>query len=402
MNLFTLPHFPIKNKTIFLRVDFNVPLQERKITDTTKIKATLPTIKCLLQQKCKIVLATHLGQPRGKVVPELQVEPLVQELKRLLPKQKIIPLEDCIGSEIRNQIVNGKPQQIFFLENLRFYPQEENNNPIFAHALASLADIYINDAFGVAHRKHASIDAITHFLPSGAGFLLEKEIKYLSQALHPKRPAIWIMGGAKLHKIGLIKQALKKADYILIGGALAFAFLKAQNIPVGLSKIDADSIHQARTILHTSASKKIILPLDFVVAEKFSSTAKTAIVPYDTIQPNQLALDLGPQTIKLYQHYLRKAHTIVWNGPLGYFEWAKFATATKEIGRFIGKLTATTIVGGGETADAIIKFHLQHELTHLSTGGGAAMEFLSGQELPGIIALEKNYTKFKKKMQILN
>ena len=210
------------------------------------------------------------------------------------------------------------------------------------------------------------------------------------------------MGGAKLHKIGLIKQALKKADYILIGGALAFAFLKAQNIPVGLSKIDADSIHQARTILHTSASKKIILPLDFVVAEKFSSTAKTAIVPYDTIQPNQLALDLGPQTIKLYQHYLRKAHTIVWNGPLGYFEWAKFATATKEIGRFIGKLTATTIVGGGETADAIIKFHLQHELTHLSTGGGAAMEFLSGQELPGIIALEKNYTKFKKKMQILN
>ena len=244
------------------------------------------------------------------------------------------------------------------------------------------------------------MDAITPFLPAIPGLLVEKEIQYLSKALHPERPAVWILGGAKLDKIELINQALQKADYILIGGALAFPFLRARGIQIGMSKCDSTSVGLAKKILAGRDGRKIILPLDFVAANHFSAQAKTEIVAYNHLSSTQMGLDVGPETIKLFIMYLRKARTIVWNGPLGYYEWAKFATATKEIGRGLGHLTATSIVGGGETADALHKFHLEHNVTHLSTGGGASLAFLSGQELPALKALEENWKKWRRRVSV--
>ncbi len=395
MALFSLREYPLAGKIVLLRVDFNVPLENGNVADNNRIKATLPTIHHLVEQGCTVILLTHLGKPGGKVVSSLRLDPVATELQQLLPDSQIIKLNDCIGKDIQDRIKKKKPPEIFLLENLRFYAQEEQNNPIFAHALASLAEMYVNDAFAVSHRQHASVDTITRFLPAFAGLLMEKEITYLSKALHPERPSIWLMGGAKLDKVDLLQQALRKADNVLIGGALAFPFLKAQGIPVGLSKCSSQSVEIVQKLLQHHP-KKIILPVDFVVAESFSSRASAQVVTYNRIQHQQIALDLGPETIKLFKRYLRKGQTIVWNGPLGYFEWVKFSQATKEIGRFIGSLTATSIVGGGETAEAMRKFHLDHTFTHLSTGGGAALEFLAGKTLPGIAALERSYKKFRK------
>lgn len=401
MNCFHLTEFPIENKTVFLRVDYNVPLDEQKkneVKDNTKIKSSLQTIKYLLSQNCKIVIATHLGDPKGQIISKLKVDPLARELKKFLPKDKIIKINDCFGKGTKEIINHGQQKEIFFLENLRFYKEEEENDLVFAHSLADLAEVYVNEAFAVCHRKHASVSAITNFLPSIPGFWLEKEISNLNKAFEPEKPSIWIMGGAKLNKIGLIHQALKKADKILIGGALAFSFLKAKGIPVGVSKIDAESISLAKEILDSSKSKKIILPLDFVVTNKLSPDAKTEIVHYNQIQSHQMGLDLGPKTTILFERYLHDAKTIIWNGPLGYFEWAKFAASTKEIGRFLGRIDAIKIAGGGETVEAINKFHLEHNFTHVSTGGGASLEFLSGKRIPGIDALIENYNQFRKKV----
>ncbi|MEK6939180.1 MAG: phosphoglycerate kinase [Nanoarchaeota archaeon] len=399
MKRFLLAELPIQNKTIFLRVDYNVPFSEKKITDNTKIKASLPTIKYLLQNNCKIVLATHLGRPKG-FSQEYSVAPLARELQKLLPTKKVVTLDDCVGKNVLETIQQGKPQTIFMLENLRFYPEEEKNDSFFAHSLANLAELYVNDAFGVAHRKHASVCAITEFLPSAAGLLLENEIRSLSKALKPVSPSVWVMGGAKLDKITLLERALKKYDQVLIGGALAFAFLKAKGIPVGASKVDTASIDLAKRILNSKYASKIILPLDFNVAEFFSPRAKASTVNYNQIEPHQVGLDLGPKTIALFRQHLASAKTVVWNGPLGYIEWAKFAVSTKEIARFLGKLeNAVTIAGGGETAEVLIKFHLHHNLTHVSTGGGAALEFLAKGDLPALQCLEKNYKKFRNRVK---
>ena len=395
--MFSLPQFQIAGKTVLVRVDYNVPLAKGKVQDNRRIIESLPTLEFLLAKKCKIVLATHLGRPEGKVNPEFKLAPIAVELQRLLPKQTISSLSDCIGAEVRDTIQRGKPKDIFLLENLRFYKEEEENNPIFAHSLASLADVYVNDAFSNCHRQHASMDAITQFLPAIPGLLVEKEINFLSKALHPQKPAVWILGGAKLDKIDFINQALRKADHLLIGGALAFPFLKAKDIAIGTSKNDPASIESAKTLL-AKHGKKIIVPLDFVVADRFSPQAHRKIVAYNRIGVQEMGLDIGPETIALFKTYLRKARTIVWNGPLGYYEWAHFATATKEIGSFLGHLTATSIVGGGETADALHKFHLEHNVTHVSTGGGASLAFLSGQELPAFKALEENWKKWRKKV----
>lgn len=400
MKRFTLANFPLKYKTIFLRVDYNVPLKNGQVEDNSKIRASLPTIKYLLQQNCKIIIGTHWGRPEGRIVPELKVDPLAKELRRLLPKVTITKLDDSIGKEIKEIITAGKPQEIFLLENLRFYEEEEKNDLAFAHSLADLAEVYVNDAFAVAHRKHASVQAITNFLPSLGGILLETEIIQLSKALLPKRPAVWIIGGAKLKKIDFIGKTLDNADILLIGGALAFAFLKAQKIPIGMSKTDHQSVVAAKKILKTKEAKKIILPVDFLAAKSPSPQAATTAVKYNQIKDTQIGLDIGPETIKLFQRQLRQAQTIVWNGPLGYFELAPFSIGTREIGRFISKLTATTICGGGETVEAIRKFHLQDKITHLSTGGGATLAFLSGQKLPAITALEKNYSKFRRVFKV--
>ena len=399
MDRFNLKTFPLEKKTVFLRVDYNVPVKNGQVTDNSKIKSSLPTIKFLLEKKCKIVLATHLGRPEGKIVPEFKIDPLVKELQRLLPKEKIVKLNDCIGKDIKTEIVIGNYKKIFVLENLRFYKEEELNNPTFAHSLASLADVYVNDAFSNSHRKHASMDAITHFLPAIAGFQLEQEIHYLNQALKPTQPAIWILGGAKLDKVKFIKQALKKADKVLIGGALAFPFLRAKGIKVGNSKVNPESIMLAKKLLRKrSNQKKIILPLDFIAAEKLAPLTKSKIVDYNLIQVNQIGLDIGPKTIEMFKKYLATAKTVVWNGPLGYYEWAQFAQGTKNIGRFLDQVNSIKICGGGETAEAVNKFHLTHNFTHVSTGGGAALMFLSGEKLPAITAFEKNYKKFRRKI----
>jgi len=393
MTLNLLQRVHLTGKIVLLRVDYNLPLKNGKIVDDSKITASLPTIKYLIEQKCKIIIATHLGKPNGKIVKELKTDVLAEQLQKII-KRKVIKFDDCIGKEIKEKVLHSK-SNLFMLENLRFYKEEEQNNAIFAHSLADLAEIYINDAFAVSHRKHASIEAITNFLPSLAGSLLEKEICYLTKALNPKRPSIWIMGGAKLDKVNLVSNAMKKSDRILIGGALAFPFLKAKSIRIGQSKIDKKSVEVAKSLLKKFSARKIILPKDFLVTERLSPQAKTKIVNYNQIQNNQIALDLGPKTIELFKKYLDKAHTIVWNGPLGYYEWAKFSIATKEIGRYLGKVDCLKIAGGGETLAAIDKFHLRHNLTHVSTGGGAALAFLSGNKLPGIVALEKNFKRFK-------
>ncbi len=395
LKLFRLSEFPLENKTVFLRVDYNVPLSQGRIADPAKIKASLPTIRYLLEKKCKIILATHLGRPEGRAVRELKTDILAKELSRQL-KIKVVKLDDCIGKEIKQKIEQSQ-SRIFLLENLRFYRQEEEDDPFFAHALAALAEVYVNDAFAVCHRRHASVHAITRFLPALPGRSLEKEIFYLGKALEPARPAVWLIGGAKLDKIKFLRQALQKADYLLIGGALSFPFLRARGIKVGMSKADFGSIKAAKKLLRKSISRKIILPRDFVVVDHLSPRAEGKVAKYNQIQPMQTALDLGPETVELFKHYLRKARTIVWNGPLGYFEWARFAASTKEIGRLLGKLTATSIAGGGETAEAMHKFHLEYNLSHLSAGGGASLAFLSGEKLPALEALEKNYRKFRRK-----
>jgi len=396
MERFSLATFPLEGKTVFCRVDYNVPFESGKVVDTSKIKLSLPTIKYLLHKNCKIILATHFGRPQGKFVRELTVNPIFKELKGLLQKEKIVKFDDCIGKDIQQTIQKAKQKQIFLLENLRFYKQEEQNDPAFAHSLASLAEVYINDAFGVSHRKHASINAITQFLPSIAGIALETEIQQLTKALRPRKPAVWIMGGAKLDKIQLVESALQKAEYVLVGGALPFAFLKSKGMSVGMSKVDGKSVLAARKLLKKHIARKIILPVDFIVADSFSLKARTRVAHYNDIQKDEIALDIGPETIKLFKHYLRRAHTIVWNGPLGYFEWVPFSSGTKDISRYIVTLTAETICGGGETVDAIKKFHLEHKMTHVSSGGGASLAFLAGKKIIGIDALEGNYNKFKK------
>ena len=373
----------VEGKSVLLRVDYNIPLNESKVGDNYKLINSIPTIKYLLKNNCKIIIATHLGRPKGKVVNELKTDLLAKELARIL-KKKVIKLNGAIGEGVIRKVKKSK-NNLFMLENLRFYKEEKENDLAFAHGLADLADVYINDAFAVCHRNHASVSAITKFLPCFGGLSLKNEIMQLRKALKPVRPAVWIFGGAKLNKLTLIEHALQKADNILIGGALVFSFLKAKGIPVGMSKIDTDSVRWARKLLKHKFRNKIILANDFLVAEKWSSRAKSELV--ENILQQQIGLDLGPKSIDLFKKYLRGAKTIVWNGPLGYYEWNQFAVSTKAIGRFIGKLTAATICGGGETTEALRKFNLQHDITHLSAGGGATLAFLAGDKLPGLSAL---------------
>jgi len=352
MKTFSLTHLPLKDKTVFVRVDYNTPIKNKKVQDNTKIKVSLPTIKYLLQKNCKIILATHLGRPKGKVVSGLKVNLLAKELKKLLPKTvKITKQNDCIGKKVKEKITKGKNKEIFLLENLRFHKEEKENSLAFARSLADLADFYINNAFAVSHRKHASVDAITQFLPSAPGSFFKREINQLSKALKPKRPLVWILGGVKEDKLLALKQLAKKADYILVGSGL-YHLLKHEK------------------------HRKIILPPD--------------------LNNN---LDIGPKTIVLYKKHLKNAKTIVWNGPLGQFEKKKFANGSQKIARFISTLKAATILGGGEPSEMIKKFKLAKKMPWVSTGGGASLEFLTGKKLPGIKALERNYKKFRRKVK---
>jgi len=386
----TLKDIDLKNKTVLMRADFNVPQDANlAITDDTRIRATLPTIKYILQNGVKkLVLISHLGRPDGKVVEKYSLKPVAQRLKELLG-EPVKLLNDCVGENIKKEIA-AAAEKVILLENLRFHPEEEANDANFAKQLASLADIYVNDAFGTAHRAHASTEGVTHYLKSAAGFLLEKEIQYLGGAVqNPQRPFMVILGGAKVSdKIGVIENLLPKCDAILIGGGMAYTFLKAQGKQIGNSKLEKDKLDLAKNILDKARQlkKEIVLPLDNLVVETIDPNAKTEIVG-DNIPDGKIAVDIGPKSIKLFEDKLKSAKTIVWNGPLGIFEMDAFSKGTKEVAGFIATLKATTIIGGGDTAAAVAKFKLEDKMTHISTGGGASLEFLEGKVLPGVAAL---------------
>ena len=386
----TIKDVDFKNKVVLMRADFNVPQDASlNITDDTRIRATLPTIKYILGQGVKrLVLMSHLGRPDGKVVEKYSLKPVSARLKELLGED-VLFLNDCVGENIK-QLINSAKERIVLLENLRFHAQEEANDGDFAKQLASLGEIFVNDAFGTAHRAHASTEGVTHFLKSAAGFLLEKEIKYLGGAVtNPAKPFVVILGGAKVSdKIGMIENLLPKADAIIVGGGMAYTFLKAQGKPIGNSKLEKEKLDLAKSILEQAKAQKkdILLPIDNIVVEAIAADAKTEIVAED-IPDGKIAVDIGPKTAKLFMDKLKDAKTIVWNGPLGIFEMDAFSKGTKEVADFIAGLNCTSIIGGGDTAAAIAKFKLEDKMTHISTGGGASLEYLEGKTLPGVAAL---------------
>jgi len=359
------------------------------ITDDTRIRATLPTIEYILGHGAKkLILMSHLGRPDGKVVEKYSLKPVASRLEGLLG-EKVLFLKDCIGENVKNGIL-ASSEKVVLLENLRFHAQEESNDPDFSKQLASLGEVFVNDAFGTAHRAHASTEGVTHFLKSAAGFLLEKEIKYLGTAVsNPAKPFMVILGGAKVSdKIGMIENLLSKADAIIVGGGMAYTFLKAQGKAIGNSKLEKDKLDLAKSILAEAKEQKkdILLPIDNVVVEAIAPDAKSQICG-EEIPEGLIAVDIGPKTVKLFADKLKFAKTIVWNGPLGIFEMDAFSRGTKEVAQFIAGLDCTSIIGGGDTAAAIAKFKLEDRMTHISTGGGASLEYLEGKALPGVAAL---------------
>ena len=390
MQKMTLRDINIKGKKVIIRVDFNVPLDASfNITDDRRIAAALPTIQYALSNGAtKVILMSHLGRPKGAgFEKEFSLVPVAKRLQELL-KEKVLLLNDCVGPTVKEAIAKSS-ERVILLENLRFHKAEEKNDPAFAKELASLADIYINDAFGTAHRAHASTAGITAYLPSVAGSLIEKELQYLGSAINdPKRPLVVILGGAKVSdKIELIKNLIPKANSIIVGGGMAYTFLKAQGINIGNSKLEKDKVDLARELMEQAkkAGVEFALTTDFVITQSFTSDdCKIA----DVIPDGWESLDIGPKTIKKYEEILSKAKTVVWNGPLGVFERDAYAKGTRAIADYLASLKdVTVIIGGGDSAAAVSKFGLEDKMTHISTGGGASLEFLEGKELPGIAAL---------------
>ena len=384
----------LTNKKVLVRVDFNVPLdKQQNITDDTRIRETLPTIKYLLDKNCKIILCAHLGRPKGKPVPEMSLKPCAKRLAELL-KVKVLMAPDCVGAETAKMAAALNAREILLLENLRFHPEEEKNDPNFAKELASLAEVFVQDAFGTVHRAHASTEGVTKFLPSYAGFLLKKEIDYLGKALeNPDRPFVAILGGAKISgKIDVISNLLNKVDTLLIGGAMTYTFLKAQGISIGNSLVEDDRLDMAKEVLAKAKEKKVtfLLPIDHLIADKVEAGAKTQIVG-DSIPAGMIGVDIGPKTIALFGEAIKRGKTIVWNGPMGVFEIDEFAKGTLAIANDLAAATkqgATSIIGGGDSVAAVAKAGVTDKISHISTGGGASLEFLEGKTLPGIAALK--------------
>ena len=385
----------LKGKNVLVRVDFNVPLDEKlQVSDDFRIREALPTIQKIITDGGRAILCSHLGRPKGKRVNSMSLKPVADRLSQLLGKPvKFAP--DCIGQEVLAMKQNLQDGEVMLLENLRFYAEEEKNDPNFAKALAEGCHVYVNDAFGSAHRAHASTEGVTkYFTQSAAGFLMEKELTYLGEALEkPKRPFVTILGGAKISgKIDVIANLMNKADYLLIGGGMIFTFFKAQGKQIGKSLLEEDRITMASEILNKFKSSKcqLVLPVDVMVANKIETGANTKVVSVDNIPADMAGVDIGPQTIAKFKETLENAKTIVWNGPMGIFEIPDFAKGTEAIARYLAELTdkgAITVVGGGDSAAAVKKFGLDNKLSHVSTGGGASLEFLEGKVLPGVAAL---------------
>jgi phosphoglycerate kinase len=376
-------------KRALVRCDFNVPLDDQlAITDDTRITAAIPTIQYLLSQGAAVILCSHLGRPKGKVNEAMRLKPVAARLSELLGLT-VIRLNDCIGPEVEAAAKALKPGQVLLLENLRFYPQEEENDPAFAKSLASLADVYVNDAFGTAHRAHASTAGVTEYLPSVAGFLLEKEIAFLGGAVgNPARPFVAILGGAKVSdKITVIENLLTKADTLLIGGGMANTFLKAQGYELGDSLVEDSAVELAGQLLAKSGGR-LLLPVDVVVADAFAADAHYKTIAANAVEPGWRVLDIGPQTVAHFAEQVAKAQTVVWNGPMGVFEMAPFAKGTFAMAQALADSQAITIIGGGDSVAAVEQSGLADKITHISTGGGASLEYLEGQVLPGIAALD--------------
>lgn len=395
MEKLTISDLEIEGKKVLIRCDFNVPLDDKgRITDDTRIQAALPTIRYALGRECAVILMSHMGRPKGKVDPKLSLKPVAQRLGELL-NLEVLMVPDCVGPEVEKMAGELKGGEVLLLENLRFHSGEEKNDETFAKQLASLADVFVQDAFGTVHRAHASTSGVPRHLPSGAGFLLQKEIKYLKQALEePERPFLAILGGAKIStKIGVIKNLLPKVDSLILGGAMAYTFLRAENIETGNSMVEEDKIDTAGEILKQASKKKVtvLLPIDHVITNKVSEDAESKEISEVTIPQGWIGVDIGSFSIKRFSSAVSSSRTILWNGPMGIFEIDKFSNGTKAIAEAIAEATkkgSISIVGGGDSVAAVTKSGLQENVSHISTGGGAALEFLEGKQLPGIVALK--------------
>ena len=388
----TVRDVDVANKRVLVRVDFNVPMgPDGKINDDTRIRACLPTIDYLVKQQARIVLCSHLDRPGGKVVEELRLAPAAKRLSELLNKP-VKALNDCIGPQVEAAVSGLRDGEIVLLENLRFYPQEEANDPQFAQSLSRLADIYVDDAFGSCHRAHASIVGVAQYLPAVSGFLLQKELETLTGLVaNPARPFGAVIGGAKLAtKLGLLNNMTTKVNSLLIGGGMAATFLKSQGYGVGNSAVEDSQIAGVLDVMKRakSAGVELVLPQDFIVAEKLEAGAAALVVPMDKVPEGRIIADIGPKSVEAFSRVLDKCKTVFWNGPLGVFEIAEFAQATRDLARVLASLKATTIIGGGSTAEAVEEMGLTNRMSYVSTGGGASLELLQGKVLPGVAVLQ--------------
>ncbi|NLM97179.1 MAG: phosphoglycerate kinase [Halanaerobiaceae bacterium] len=388
----TLKDFDFKGKRALVRVDFNVPLENGNITDDTRIQAALPTIQYLINEGARVILMSHLGRPKGDNKDQFRMDPVARRLADLLQKE-VKKVDDCIGPEVQKAVADLQDGDVLVLENTRFYEEEEKNDPAFAKELASIADIFVSDAFGTVHRAHASTVGVTEYLPSVAGFLLQKELEALGGVMeNPEHPFVAIMGGAKVSdKIGVIRNLMNKIDYLLVGGGIANTFIRAKGYETGKSLVEEDKLDLAIELLKEAEEKgvELVLPVDVVVADEFSNDANSKVVPIDQIPEDWESLDSGgPKTIEKYSEIIKNAKTVIWNGPLGVFEFDNFARGTNAIAEAMAESNAITIIGGGDSAAAIKKAGLEDKMTHISTGGGASLMFFEGLPLPGVEALD--------------
>lgn len=391
MNKKSVKDIDLKGKRVFCRVDFNVPMKDGQITDETRIRAALPTIQYLTEQGAKVILASHLGRPKGAVVEEMRLTPVAGRLSELLGKD-VKKADEAYGESVKALVSEMAEGDVLLLENVRFYAGEEKNDPELAKAFAELADVYVNDAFGAAHRAHASTEGIAHHLPAVSGLLMEKELDVLGKALsNPERPFTAIIGGAKVKdKIGVIDNLLDKVDNLIIGGGLAYTFIKAQGHEIGKSLLEADKMDLALSFIKKAEEKgvKFYMPVDAIVADDFSDSANKKAVGIDEIPADWEALDIGPKTAELYSNVIKESKLVIWNGPMGVFELDSFANGTKAVAEALAASEGTySVIGGGDSAAAVEKFNLADKMSHISTGGGASLEFMEGKVLPGVVAL---------------